>query len=79
MDIIVVMFFLAVCIIIPRFSANRPWVWVIALTVWLAVIRAPGPFFIALWLICWAAREKIWRDTSRIAPIENWVKRILHT
>ena len=56
MDIIVVMFFLAVCIIIPRFYANRPWVWAIALTVWLAVIRAPWPFFIALWLVCWAAR-----------------------
>ena len=62
MDIIVVMFFLAVCIIIPRFYANRPWVWAIA-----------------LWLICGAAREKIWRDTYLIAPIENLIKRILHT
>ena len=79
MDIIVVMFFLAACIIIPRFYANRPWVWAIALTVWLAVIRAPWPFFIALWLVCWAAREKIWRDTYLIAPIENLMKRILHT
>ena len=44
----------------------------------LAHRRAHFIFFIILWLVCWAAREKIWRDTYLIAPLENMVKRILH-
>ena len=75
---ILIVAFLAVCIIIPRYYANYPWAWAISLTVWLTVARAHFIFFIALWLVCWAAREKIWRDTYLVAPIENLVKRILH-
>lgn len=78
MSIIIVLLFLAACILIPRFYANYPWAWAIALTAWLTVIHAPWPLYIALWLVCWAAREKIWRDTYLVAPIENLVKRILH-
>ena len=78
MHAILILVFLAVCIIIPRFYANYPWAWAISLTVWLTVVQANFIFFLVLWLVCWAAREKIWRDTSLIEPLENMVKRILH-
>ena len=70
--------FLVGCSLIPRYYANYPGAWAISLTVWLTVARAHFIFFIILWLVCWAAREKIWRDTYLIAPLENMVKRILH-
>lgn len=78
MHAILIIAFLAVCILIPRYYANYPWAWAISLTVWLTVAHAHFIFFIILWLVCWAAREKIWRDTYLIAPLENMVKRILH-
>ena len=66
-------------ILAPVFTQPEfPWAWAISLTVWLTVARAHFIFFIILWLVCWAAREKIWRDTYLIAPLENMVKRILH-
>jgi cardiolipin synthetase len=78
MHAILIIAFLVVCILIPRYYANYPWAWAISLTIWLTVVRAHFIFFLALWLVCWAAREKIWRDTYLIVPIENMVKRILH-
>lgn len=69
MTIIFGILLLFICILIPRISGNYLWVWTISLTIWLTVIKAPWPFFIVLWLICWFARDKTWRDNNLIAPL----------
>ena len=51
MHAILIIAFLVVCILIPRYYANYPWAWAISLTVWLTVARAHFIFFITLRLV----------------------------